>query len=417
MFRSYAFTEMGYPYLPPQQFFPNNRVSVPNEFYNPDFGHELYSKCYDIYAAADGLGLDVMVNEHHSTATCLNSVVPLSMSILARETKNARILTLGNPLAHRPDPVRVAEEMATIDVISRGRTEIGFVRGVPQEVLAVNSSAIDMKQRLWEAIDLIVKAWTTHDGPFNWEGEFFNHRQVNIWPRPYQQPHPPIWSPTTNPASAPELADRDFTVATLGAGKDGAAAIFESYRARYRERTGSEPPLERFAVGPQVYVGDTNEEADEEAKKLQAWYKEAGRHNFQYSDVPGDLPPATRAKLLRIKAQGLDPKKFARPSGPDAPSLAELASLPMTRMTDAGFMIVGDPDSVFAQLRDFFDHVGGFGNLLMMVHYWTMTVDSTVRSMQRFVSDVLPRFVEEVYVPTVKGQREVKRPVAARAPS
>src|SRR5271170_2479372 len=121
MFHSYVFTEMPYPYLPPESLVPNNRVTLPSSFYDPDAGYELYNKYYDIYQAADGLGFDIMVNEHHTTCTCGNAVVPLSMAILARETKNARILTLGNPLAHRPDPIRVAEEMATVDIISGGR--------------------------------------------------------------------------------------------------------------------------------------------------------------------------------------------------------------------------------------------------------------------------------------------------------
>ena len=90
--------------------------------------------------------------------------------------------------------------MATVDVISGGRADIGFVRGVPQETIAVNSTAIDMRERFWESLDLIMKAFTTHDGPFSWEGEYFHHRKVNLWPRPYQPPHPPIWSPTTGTA-------------------------------------------------------------------------------------------------------------------------------------------------------------------------------------------------------------------------
>ena len=54
-------------------------------------------------------------------------------------------------------------------------------------------------ERFWEAHDLILKAMTTHDGPFNWEGEHFHYRQVNVWPRPYQQPHPPVWLTVTAP--------------------------------------------------------------------------------------------------------------------------------------------------------------------------------------------------------------------------
>ncbi len=84
-----------------------------------------------------------------------------------------------------------------IDNYSQGRLEVGFVRGVPYEISAANASPVRTMDRLWEAHDLIVKAWTTHDAPFNWEGRYFNHRQVNVWPRPYQEPHPPVWIAST----------------------------------------------------------------------------------------------------------------------------------------------------------------------------------------------------------------------------
>ena len=77
----------------------------------------------------------------------------------------------------------MAEEMAMVDVYSRGRLECGFVRGVPYEISAGNHRPTRMQERFWEAHDLIVKAWTSHDGPFNWEGKYFHHRQVNIWPQ------------------------------------------------------------------------------------------------------------------------------------------------------------------------------------------------------------------------------------------
>ena len=97
------------------------------------------------------------------------------------------------PIANRPDPVRVAEEMAWLDVLSGGRLEMGLVKGAPYEIAPANSNPANLMRRYWEAHDLILKAMSTTDGPFNWEGEFFHYRNVNIWPRPYQQPTPPVW--------------------------------------------------------------------------------------------------------------------------------------------------------------------------------------------------------------------------------
>src|ERR1700753_3476383 len=102
---------MPYPYLPPPDSYESMRVTLPSSVYDPELGFQLYKKYFDIYAAADELGLDIMLNEHHATATCVAPAVPLAMAVLARQTKNARLLALGNPLANRNTPVRIAEEM------------------------------------------------------------------------------------------------------------------------------------------------------------------------------------------------------------------------------------------------------------------------------------------------------------------
>ena len=104
-----------------------------------------------------------MLNEHHQTATCVDPAAPVMMGALARLTKRARLLILGNPISNRRDPVRVAEEMALIDVLSHGRLEVGFVRGVPYELAAANSNPVRSNERHWEALDLIIKTWTHHD--------------------------------------------------------------------------------------------------------------------------------------------------------------------------------------------------------------------------------------------------------------
>ena len=169
------------------------RVTLPNRNYDPAKGAALYDRFLDEWCIAEDEGLEIMLNEHHQTATCVDPAAPIVLGALARLTKKARLLILGNPVANRRQPVRVAEEMALVDVLSKGRLECGFVRGVPYEVLPANSNPVRMNERQWEAMDLIVKAWTSHDGPFSHEGRFFHHRNINIWPRPWQQPHPPIW--------------------------------------------------------------------------------------------------------------------------------------------------------------------------------------------------------------------------------
>ena len=189
--RAWFFTEDAYPHLPAADTFESIRVNLPNKHFDPETGADLYHMYLDLWCAADEMGLEIMNNERHQTATCMVPAAPIMLGILARETKRARLLILGNPVANRSQPVRVAEEMALVDVISRGRLECGFVRGVPYEIAPANMFPYRGNEKLWEAHDLIMKAWTHHEGSFNFEGRWFHSRQVNIWLRPYQQPHPP----------------------------------------------------------------------------------------------------------------------------------------------------------------------------------------------------------------------------------
>src|SRR5215831_16918710 len=114
------------------------RVVIPSRLYDPKIGADLYHRYLDEWALCDELGINIMTNEHHATATCADSVCTIPMAILARETKKVRLLALGMPIGNRNDPIRVAEEYAMIDVISRGRVEMGFVKGVPFEISPAN---------------------------------------------------------------------------------------------------------------------------------------------------------------------------------------------------------------------------------------------------------------------------------------
>jgi hypothetical protein len=174
--RVYHFSEMPYPDVWDGR--PSLRVNIPNSAYDPVKGADMYERFLDEWVLCDELGLNIMVNEHHATATCVNPACSLPLAILARETKKARLLALGVPIANRPNPVRVAEEMAMIDVISRGRLDMGLVRGSPYEIAPTNARPVGQMDRFWEAHDLVIKAMTTRDGPFSWESQNYHYRKV-----------------------------------------------------------------------------------------------------------------------------------------------------------------------------------------------------------------------------------------------
>jgi hypothetical protein len=100
------------------------RVIIPSRLFDPKIGADLYHRYLDEWALCDELGINIMTNEHHATATCADSVCTIPMAILARETKKVRLLALGMPIANRENPIRVAEEYSMLDVISRGRASM-----------------------------------------------------------------------------------------------------------------------------------------------------------------------------------------------------------------------------------------------------------------------------------------------------
>ncbi len=363
------------------------RVTIPNELCDPNRAHELYNRYIDEWMLADELGFDIMLNEHHATATCMTASANLILAILARVTKRARLLVLGVPVCNRPDPVRVAEEMAMIDVISGGRLEFGMVKGVPYEIGPANSYPIRMMDRFWEAHDLIVKAMTTRDGHFNFEGEFFHHRAVNIWPRPMLPPHPPIWSSTSTPSNAKELGARGYVMGTFMGGFGDTKKLHHAYAEGWREagRIG-DVPVDRFGYLAMSAVATTREEARRRADILADYL----RTNSQVAD-PFNRPPGYFNVDAAFRAmRSPNPKAFRILYTPQGRPV-ELSTASLDDFIECGITFAGTPDEVYEQICKFVDAVGGLGNLLLMMQGGRLDHAATVDSMSLFAKEVMPR--------------------------
>jgi hypothetical protein len=208
--QAWYLNENPYPFVPSHvlERVDSVRGSLPNEYCDPKVAADLFDEALDEYLLCDDLGINVVSNEHHAGINCLFGASPLILGVLARQTKKVRILSLGTLITVRKDPVRVAEEYATADVMCRGRLEIGFVKSGGTEMASGNANPIGIVDRFWEAIDLVIKTLSHREGPFSWEGKYFTHRHVNIWPGPWQQPHPPLWAATGDPTTSAELGRR-----------------------------------------------------------------------------------------------------------------------------------------------------------------------------------------------------------------
>ena len=373
--RAWYFTEMPYPNLPPLDTISSMRVNLPSKHFDPKIGADLYNRYLDEHMIADEAGLDLMVNEHHQTATCINTCAPLSMAILARQTKNARLLILGNPIANRGDPVRIAEEMAMIDCISRGRVEAGFVRGVPYETFAANTVPSQTLSRLWEGVDLCVKAWTTTDGPFNFEGQYTHKRAINLWPRPYQTPHPPVWvTGSSDVASVRMAASKGFVFATFLQPYEKVRELFDAYRGAFKPN--GQPGGGGVAFMPLLYVADNEADAEAGAREL-TWYLKA-KVEPQFRNPPGYAPISANVAGLR----GADVRSRTNDS---------LRQVTLEDQRELGVVMYGTPDQVVKQIELEYERVGGFDHLIMMMQAGFLDHKRTVSNIQLFAREVYPR--------------------------
>ena len=387
--QAWYLNENPYPFVPPHVLDAAESVrgSLPNKYCDPKIAADLFQEALDEYLLCDDVGINVVSNEHHAGINCLIGASPLVLGILARQTRNVRILSLGTLITVRTDPVRVAEEYATADVISRGRLEIGFVKSGGSEMASGNANPIGIVDRFWEAIDLILKTLSHREGPFSWEGKYFTHRHVNIWPGPWQQPHPPLWAATGDPTTSAELGRRGIVNVMVFRTAEETARAWGAYRKARADAGLPEPGPDRFGHTAFVYTADTDEEGVRVGSKLLWFLNTALRSAPQYSKfLPGAVPAALAPALYTTKPRPGVPAA-ARPA-------AGLIGITAEQAMAKGLMFAGNPDSVYRQIREYRERVGPFEHLVLASRSGFMTHGEATKGLKLFAKEVLPRLRE-----------------------
>src|SRR5215510_10765430 len=368
----YYFSEMPHHEFPDEEGekYPSLRLVFPNRFFRPERAHANYQRYLDEYELADQVGFDgLMLNEHHSTPSCVNVGVNMTAAVLGRITKRAKLLLLGNILPIEDNPVRLAEQIALVDLISGGRVLSGFVRGVGVETWWSNTNPVHNRERFEECHDLILKCWTD-PGPFRWEGKHYHFRHVNPWCLPLQKPHPPIWIPgTASPETAIWAGRRGYTYVPFLVPFDIARQLFDFYRQGAAE-AGRTVTVENLGFLICAVTADTK------AKAL-----EAGRH-FVWR-----MGPTLRAPVEWFAPVGMRSRagsQFALRARPRS-----LASMSYEELVDEHFIIAGTPDEVadrFALVR----RELGIGHLLLEAQESRMDHPTTMRSIELMGAKVIP---------------------------
>jgi hypothetical protein len=356
-------------------------VVLPNTFYDPEKGAHDYESYIDLLAQSEPLGFDgVCVNEHHQTAYGLMPAPNLIASALIQRTKKINIAILGRALPLVNNPINIAEEFAMLDNMSRGRIIAGFVRGIGAEYHSTTVNPFYSHERFHEAHDLIVKAWT-QPGPFAWEGEHYNLNYVNLWPRVYRQPHPPIWIPSQGSIETIEWAadpSRKYPFLVTFSAREAVIKNLLAYRDQ-TQKYGYEAQSSQLGWAAPVYVADTVEKAMQESREaIEALFND-------YLTLPMEmlLPPGYTSieSLKKIIAT----KKAIGRGGFGGPNQRQS----LERLMELGTVLVGTPETIVQQIKEVKEKTN-LGNFVSMLQFGTLSNELTQRNQARFAADVMP---------------------------
>ena len=391
---------------------------------------------------ADEMGFDyVWFVEHHFLTTFSMSPCPeVIFGALSRLTKRIR-LGFGVVILPYHHPVRVAERVAMVDHLTNGRVDLGTGRSAPYEQTGMGIDPRDTRAMWEESLRMIPRIWA--DDYFQWDGQFWQVPPRQVLPKPYQQPHPPIWVAALQPATYELAAQRGIGVMALGV---SAPSILEPHIAAYRENIKNAQPVGQFVnnqwlssvfglCGPdnaatrqlcadslKTFFGPgrpyVQDQKDVYSRLLQQWggIPEHLQQNFsRYIDVPsgaeasgaaasdttsgaasGSASGAAASGAASGNGNGNTPATAAAPAGAvDLSGGTALAQkiweeFDADTLADRGVIVAGDPDSCIRAAK--LHQATGVDQLQFLMATETVPHDKVMESIALFGKHVLPHF-------------------------
>lgn len=382
------FQQAPYRYLPPD--FEKHHDSVVTTPYwdivkKPGLMQASLNSFIDELMLGARLGFDgVAVTEHGQSSY---DVVPnpnLIGSILAYQTEAEKLKTaiaiIGRSLGKSREPLRIAEEYATIDQISGGRLIAGFPIGLSYDANQNGGiPPIETRDRYYEGRALVEKAWSAKE-PFAWNGRFSKYPCVNLWPRPVQQPKPPTWVPGVgNPKTMEGVLSRDdvYTYLSWFGPKLTGKRIFDRYW-EIAQKMGKDINPHRLAFLQVVLVAETDAQAEKD-------YRQHLETHFRTS--LGSIPPTGLGLPGYIERPGVE--SLMRDPG-DLGLAIRMRNINYSELVDSRVAIIGSPSTVLQQITEFVKEFR-VGNLLVMTQVGSMPTELTQKNIRLFASEVLPQ--------------------------
>ena len=375
----YAFNLMPYRHLDMEEAAKHRALwtVLPNSLYDPEVGADLYQEYIAQLVLAAQSGFDgVCVNEHHQTAYGIMPAPNLIASILIDRTRgmDTEIPIIGRALPLVNNPLAIAEEFAMLDNLSKGRIVTGFVRGIGCEYHATGINPAYSHERYQEAHDLIIRAWT-EPGPFAFQGQHYNFRYVNVWPRCYQRPHPPVWIPSQGSGETIDWAadpSRKYPFVITFSPIESVLKYHELYKRR-AEAYDYEASGDQLGWAVPIYVAETDEIARREAKEhIETFFN-------KFISLPLEMlfPPGyTSIQSLKMNLLGRQGMAIEKQT--------------IDSLIEKGTFIVGSPATVREKIEAAHAR-SGFQKLVMMMQFGTLPDELVRKNIQIFAEEVIPQ--------------------------
>ena len=327
---------------------------------------DTFATSFEIIDAAEKWGLDVMwlAEQHFVNHSVLASPLAIAAAIAGR-TEHMKFGTAVQVLP-RGHPLRLAEEWATVDQLSRGRLIFGVGRsGFARTYHGYGISYAESRDRFAEALTVIKQAWT--EPAVSFHGTYYDYENVSVTPKPYQQPLPPIRVAATTPETVPVLGKQGYPcfAAVRQGNLTDLIPDIESYRAAYRE--AGHPGEGGVFLRIPIYIGETAElAAAEPEQSIMEFYRNMANQLIQSSKEPG----VGDADLRRTRGE----------------ALLELSYDEARREK----VVIGTPEMVTERLRALRDELGIAGVLAELNCGRAIPHEKVMRSLQLLCTEVMP---------------------------
>jgi len=375
------FNLMPWPYLD-DDFRSQHRsvwVDIDRRLYDPVKGHALYHEYMDQLEYADSVGFDgIGVNEHHQNGYGLMPSPNIIAAGLARRTSQAAIAVIGNSIALYNPPVRVAEEFAMLDVISGGRLLAGFPVGTSMDTNYCYGQIPSLtRDKYAEAHELILRAWTEEE-PFAFDGKYNQLRYVNVWPKPIQTPHPPIYIPGGGSVETWDFCvenNYNYSYLSFG-GYIAGKRLLDGYWERVAALGADESPY-RGAFAQIICVADTDAEAERLYSEHVLYFYNRCLHVYPgFADAPG----YRTIKTLQTGALGALREAARR----------RFSELSWGDLVENGNVIAGSPETVRQRMEEMIKGLH-IGTVFCLMHNGNQPDWKTRYSTQLFAEKVMPK--------------------------